>query len=202
MWLFILSTNVLPPIISGSEVLSKIHSKLLCPCIGFKTADWAQTFISTFLKVLISFIKKLLRIINDKSVIGIKRGTWYIVSTRKSIQNWIHNESKCFNIPRGGLVAKLCPTLVIPWTVAHQFPLSMGFSRKNTGVGCYLICLGIHLFSWWLSGKEFACNAGDLCLIPGWGRSPGEGNGNTLQCSCLENPHGQRNPVSYSPQGH
>ena len=132
MWLFILSTNVLPPIISGSEVLSKIHSKLLCPCIGFKTADWAQTFISTFLKVLISFIKKLLRIINDKSVIGIKRGTWYVVSTRKSIQNWIHNESKCFNIPGGGLVTKLCPTLVIPWTVAHRVPLSMGILQART----------------------------------------------------------------------
>ena len=37
-------------------------------------------------------------------------------------------------------------------------------------------------------GKESACNAGDLNSIPGLGRSPGEGNGNPLQCSCLENP--------------
>ena len=37
-------------------------------------------------------------------------------------------------------------------------------------------------------GKEPACNAGDLGSIPGLGRSPGEGNGNPLQCSCLENP--------------
>jgi len=37
-------------------------------------------------------------------------------------------------------------------------------------------------------GKESACNAGDLGLIPGSGRSPGEGNGNLLQYSCLENP--------------
>ena len=37
-------------------------------------------------------------------------------------------------------------------------------------------------------GKESACSAGDLCSIPGLGRSPGEGNGNPLQCSCLENP--------------
>ena len=37
-------------------------------------------------------------------------------------------------------------------------------------------------------GKEFACNAGDPGLIPGSGRSPGEGNGNLLQCYCLENP--------------
>ena len=36
--------------------------------------------------------------------------------------------------------------------------------------------------------KAFACNAGDLGLIPGSGRSPGEGNGNPLQYSCLENP--------------
>ena len=40
-------------------------------------------------------------------------------------------------------------------------------------------------------GKESACNAGDLDLIPGLGRSPGEGHGNPLQYSCLENPHGQ-----------
>ena len=37
-------------------------------------------------------------------------------------------------------------------------------------------------------GKESACNAGDLGSIPGLGRSPGEGNGNPLQYSCLENP--------------
>ena len=37
-------------------------------------------------------------------------------------------------------------------------------------------------------GKVSACNAGDLGLIPGLGRSPGEGNGNPLQYSCLENP--------------
>ena len=37
-------------------------------------------------------------------------------------------------------------------------------------------------------GKESACNAGDLGLIPGSGRSSGEGNGNPLQYSRLENP--------------
>ena len=47
---------------------------------------------------------------------------------------------------------------------------------------------------WWLSGKEAACKvgdhrkAGDVCLIPGSGKSPGEGNGNPLQYSCLGNP--------------
>ena len=37
-------------------------------------------------------------------------------------------------------------------------------------------------------GKASACNAGDLSLIPGLQRSPGEGNGNLLQYSCLGNP--------------
>ena len=37
-------------------------------------------------------------------------------------------------------------------------------------------------------GKESTCNAGDPGLIPGSGRSPGEGPGNPLQYSCLENP--------------
>ena len=37
-------------------------------------------------------------------------------------------------------------------------------------------------------GKESACNAGDPGLIPWWERGPGEGNGNPLQYSCLENP--------------
>ena len=36
-------------------------------------------------------------------------------------------------------------------------------------------------------GKESACNAGDLGLVPGSGRSPGDGNANRLQYSCLEN---------------
>ena len=37
-------------------------------------------------------------------------------------------------------------------------------------------------------GKESACNVGDPGSIPGSGRSPGEGSGNPLQYSCLENP--------------
>ena len=50
-------------------------------------------------------------------------------------------------------------------------------------------------------GKESACNAGDPGLIPGWGRSSGEGIGNRFQHSCLGNSHGQRSLVGYSPWG-
>ena len=52
--------------------------------------------------------------------------------------------------------------------------------------------------------KNQPANAGnvrDLGLIPGLGRAPGEGHVNPLQYSCLENPHGQRSLVGYSPWG-
>ena len=51
-------------------------------------------------------------------------------------------------------------------------------------------------------GKASAYNEGDQGSIPGSGRSPGEGNGNPLQYSCLEKSHGWRSLVGYSPQGH
>ena len=51
-------------------------------------------------------------------------------------------------------------------------------------------------------GKESACNEGDLGSIPGLGRSSGGGYGNILQYPCLENPHGQRSLVGYSPWDH
>ena len=44
------------------------------------------------------------------------------------------------------------------------------------------------MFPGGLDSKESSCNAGDRGLIPGLGRSPGEGNGNPLHYSCLENP--------------
>ena len=50
-------------------------------------------------------------------------------------------------------------------------------------------------------GKESTCSAVDLGSIPGLGRSPGGGHGNTLQYSCLENPHGERSLEGYSPRG-
>ena len=50
--------------------------------------------------------------------------------------------------------------------------------------------------------KASACNAGDLGLIPGSGRSPGEGNGNPLQYGmATHSSHGRRSLVSYSPWG-
>ena len=45
--------------------------------------------------------------------------------------------------------------------------------------------------------KESACSAGDLGSIPGSGRSPGEGNGNPLQYSCLGNPRNRGGLAGY-----
>ena len=54
------------------------------------------------------------------------------------------------------------------------------------------VCLIDSMFIWGFPGgsevKASACNVGDLGSILGSGRSPGEGNGNPLQYSCLENP--------------
>ena len=50
--------------------------------------------------------------------------------------------------------------------------------------------------------KNLPANSGDtedVESIPGWRRSPGEGNGNPLQYPCLENPQGQRSLGGYSP---
>ena len=62
-------------------------------------------------------------------------------------------------------------------------------SAKSVEVN--LTKMGIHThkgFPGGSDGKASACNVGDPGSIPGLGRSPGEGNGNPFQDSCLENP--------------
>ena len=50
--------------------------------------------------------------------------------------------------------------------------------------------------------KNPPANAGDACLVPGSGISPGEENGNPLEYSCLENPMDIEGLAGYSPWGH
>ena len=52
---------------------------------------------------------------------------------------------------------------------------------------CMSVCRLPWRLRWSTDGKESACDAGDVGLIPGSGSSPGEGNGNPLRYSCLEN---------------
>ena len=78
----------------------------------------------------------------------------------------------------------------------HGFELGRNSEDQENLNYIYLYLSIYHLFIYNLlfifpggsDGKESACNAGDLALIPGLERSPGEGNGNLLQYSCLGNP--------------
>ena len=66
-------------------------------------------------------------------------GVWIgaaTVENSKKIVFFSKNNNPSYH---GGLVANLCPTLATPLTVAHQAPLSMGFSRQPTGVGCHFL---------------------------------------------------------------
>ena len=79
----------------------------------------------------------------------------------------------------------------------------------HVGENVRIQCISVFTCSHWgfpcgASGKEPASNTGhikDVGLIPGSGRFPGGGNGNPHQYSCLENLHGQRSLVGYSPWG-
>ena len=98
------------------------------------------------------------------------------------------------------LVTQPCLTLCNLWTVAYQAPLSLEFSRQEywSWLSCpppgMFLTQGLNLgflhchFPGGSDGKASAYNVGDSGSISGLGRSPGEGNGNPLQYSCLENP--------------
>ena len=133
----------------------------------------------------------------------------------------LSNSSFAFNLAHDQLFQSLdsasrgqslgASATVLPTNTQGVFPLgficlillSKGLSKVfcSTTVQKHQFCgawppLGFHGGS---DGKAFAWNAGDPCLIPGLGRSPGEGNGNLLQYSLPGESHGQRNLVGYSP---
>ena len=64
----------------------------------------------------------------------------------------------------------------------------MGGGREVEEGGNIRIPVADSIFPIGSADKESACNTGDVSSIPGSGRSPGEGNGNPLQHTCLENP--------------
>ena len=70
-----------------------------------------------------------------------------------------------------------------------SFLLYSKVTQLHTCVCVYIyIYIYIRIWASLVAQKASACNSGDLGSIPGSGRSPGEGNGNPLQYSCLENP--------------
>ena len=69
----------------------------------------------------------------------------------------------------------------------HIFSLPYDFLNILFSLACIIVGIQYIIgFPGGSNGKEPVCNAGDPCLIPGLGRSPGEGNGNPLQYSCVE----------------
>ena len=87
--------------------------------------------------------------------------------------------------------------LMQPCNLVSILPTNQGITFN-----CYIVFTSKMPPAWGFpggsDGKESNCNAGNPGLISGLGRSPGEGNGNPLQYSCLEKIHGQRSLESYS----
>ena len=98
---------------------------------------------------------------------------------------------------------KYCPiahlvSCLLPWWKKKSLFISM-LRALNQDLGAFLCLERFHLrfcfkvisdllcFPDGSDGKEFACSAGDPDSVPGSGRSPGEGNNNPLQYSCLQN---------------
>ena len=93
---------------------------------------------------------------------------------------WLHQAPKVSPAIKGFHLVKSDPYRIIPLSIITSNQIVWDFNY--IGIPCTLE------LPRWLSGKESTCQPGDLGLIPGLGRSPGEGNGNLLQHSCLGNP--------------
>ena len=123
---------------------------------------------------------------------------------REVISELIHSEGQtvvtgdagspcCVSVPAGSHTAdQMCL-----WRSCPQASIRPWFWRcREISTYCML--------NWGFPGgsvsEESACNAGDLGSVPGSGRSPGEGNDNPLQYSCLENPWTEE-PSGHSPGG-
>ena len=92
-------------------------------------------------------------------------------------------------------IRMICP---LAYQGLKFFTADSKVKRADLGLSLTLLLMS---FPGGSDGKESACNTGNLGSIPELGRSPGGGHGNPLQYTCLENPHGQRNLVGYSPWG-
>ena len=93
------------------------------------------------------------------------------------------------------LVVHYSPPPALLHRITHSNPSPSGKGQEGKGKDATPECLG---FPGGSDFKESACNTGDLGSISGLGRSPGGGHVNPLQCSCLDNSHGQSSLAGYS----
>ena len=107
-----------------------------------------------------------------------KEGETILACLAEILNEWFMCPSLCdtldYSLP-GSYVHGISQARILEWVV---MPSSRGSSPPRI-LNQHLSCL---------YGKESTCNARDLCLIPGYGRSPEEVNGYPLQYSSLGNP--------------
>ena len=107
------------------------------------------------------------------------------LSSAPPLPLWAHRgPSRAVSRPRRRRGGAVRPQVIafLPLSSPRGFPLPLHVAPKRSRL------LVLALTSLAAQTVECACNARDPGSIPGWGRSPGEGNGNTRQYSCLENP--------------
>ena len=101
------------------------------------------------------------------------------ISSNVSFKTCISLLSFCFDDQSIGVRRVLkSPTIIVLLSISPFMSISVCLMYWE---------ISLRRFPGGSDGKVSACNAGDLGSIPGLGRSPGEGNGNPLQYSCLEN---------------
>ena len=83
---------------------------------------------------------------------------------------------------------KLTKHTLLPFWFVDAFPLDDSVSKFHWWLKSFTLSCAPFGLPWWLSGKESSYQCNRCRFSPGSGRSPGEGNGNPLQYSCLENP--------------
>ena len=96
------------------------------------------------------------------------------------------------------------PIVLPPFDFLHFRPVKRLSSRSSSidQLSIYTWYIITYGLPWWFSGKESACNSGDLGSVPGLGRSPGEGNGNPLQVFLPGKFHAQKSLAGYRTWGH
>ena len=93
----------------------------------------------------------------------------------------------------------LCPLHHLGSSLRFLWPFCVSVSLLNTLSFCFFFFNSSSGLPWWLSVKNPPASAGNVGLIPGPKRSPGEGNSNPLEYSCLGNPMDREAWRGYSP---
>ena len=170
---------------------------MLLPC-------WVQ-YVFILLKIFLNLILDVVEFLwNILILFGFFRFVRWVQNSAQSeliiSHNWV-----CFvySTPRFMKFSSLTAgSRYCYWLCLALLPLSLGVILSSAS-GSFLTGMCCHFSRrtscrWDMEWHSWR----DAGSIPGLGRFPGEGNGNSLQYSCLENPHGQRSLAGNSPWGH